>query len=69
MLGLFYLESEMQFTKKFQGVPDGQIYPVDYAPGDECPPELESAATELGAFDESEEGEATAPAKRGRAAK
>ena len=40
----------MQFTKPFQGVPHGQIYPVQYQPGEECPPELESAATELGAF-------------------
>lgn len=42
----------MQFTKPFRGVPDGQIYPVDYEPGDECPPELEASATALGAFEE-----------------
>jgi len=70
MPGRFHLESDMQFTKPFQGVPDGQIYPVQYQPGDECPPELESAATELGAFDDPVEGEAGATApKRGRAAK
>jgi hypothetical protein len=71
MLGHFHLESDMQFTKPFQGVPDGEIYPVQYQPGDECPPELESAATELGAFgDPEEEGGAGAAApKRGRTAK
>jgi len=66
--GLFHLEKTMQFTKPFQGVPNGEIYPVDYKPGDECPPELESAATDLGAFDDAEEGDADAAApKRGRA--
>lgn len=70
MLGHFHLESDMQFTKPFQGVPAGEIYPVQYEPGDECPPELESAAAELGAFDDPEEGGAGAGApKRGRAAK
>lgn len=34
----------MKFSKPFKGVPNGEIYPVDYAPGDECPPELEEAA-------------------------
>ena len=60
----------MQFTKPFQGVPNGEIYPVDYQPGDECPPELESAATDLGAFDDPEAadpagGEQAAPKRRG----
>ena len=36
----------MKFAKTFKGVPDGEIYPVEYQPGDECPPELESAARE-----------------------
>lgn len=40
----------MKFTKPFYGVPDGQIYPVNYEIGDECPPELMQAATELGAI-------------------
>ena len=39
----------MVFEKEFKGVPDGEIYPVDYKPGDECPPELLAAAKELGA--------------------
>ena len=37
----------MKFAKTFKGVPDGEIYPVEYQPGDECPPELEDAAREL----------------------
>lgn len=71
MPGRFHLESDMQFSKPFLGVPDGEIYPVQYQPGEECPPELEAAATELGAFDDPEgEGAAgVAAPKRGRAAK
>lgn len=38
----------MKFTKPFRGVPRGKIYPVEYQPGDECPPELESAAQATG---------------------
>jgi len=57
----------MQLTKPFQGVPNGEIYPVNYQPGDECPPELESAATDLGAFGGPDEGDASAAPKRGRA--
>lgn len=59
----------MQLVKPFLGVPDGEIYPVQYQPGDECPPELEAAATELGAFGgvaSETEGE---PAKSPRAKK
>lgn len=41
----------MKFTKPFAGVPDGKIYPVEYQAGDECPPELEAAAHELGALE------------------
>lgn len=59
----------MQFTKPFQGVPNGEIYPVNYQPGDECPPELESAAAELGAFDDPDQGDAGAPAPKRRATK
>ena len=39
----------MKLTKPFRGVPDGEIYPVQYQAGDECPPELEAAAIALGA--------------------
>ena len=38
------------FTKAFFGVPDGEIYPVEYQPGEECPPELEAGAVALGAL-------------------
>ena len=42
----------LKVTKPFRGVPDGGIYPVEYAAGDEIPPELEAGARELGALDE-----------------
>jgi len=42
-----------KFKKAFRGVPDGEIYPKDYVRGDECPPELEEGARELGALDDS----------------
>lgn len=41
-----------KLTKSFRGVPAGEIYPVQYKPGDECPPELEDAARSLGAISE-----------------
>lgn len=44
----------MKFIKPFRGVPDGDIYPVDYAPGDECPDELLAAAQSAGAVDAKE---------------
>lgn len=59
----------MQLIQPFLGVPDGEIYPVQYQPGDECPPELEAAATELGAFDEPDAEAGITPAKRGRTTK
>lgn len=39
-----------KFSKPFRGVPDGEIYPVEYKAGDECPKELEAAARSLGAL-------------------
>lgn len=42
----------MKFTAPFKGVPDGEIYPRDYEPGEDCPPELEHAAREAGALAE-----------------
>jgi len=59
----------MQLVKPFLGVPDGEIYPVQYQPGDECPPELEAAAAELGAFDDVESATDGEPAKSPRAKK
>ena len=41
----------MKFTKPFRGVPDGEIYPVEYQSGDECPSEFEASAVEIGAVD------------------
>ena len=43
----------------FLGVPNGEIYPIEYKAGDECPPELESAARSLGLL---EDAPAPAPA-------
>ena len=40
-----------KFTKPFLGVPDGEIYPVQYEKGDEIPEELLEAAKEAGAAD------------------
>lgn len=37
-----------KFTKSFLGVPDGEIYPVQYEKGDEVPAELLDAAKETG---------------------
>jgi hypothetical protein len=42
----------MKFAKEFRGVPTGEIYPVEYQPGDTCPPELEAGAIALGALEE-----------------
>jgi len=41
-----------KLTKAFRGVPDGEIYPIQYKPGDECPPELEAGARASGALAE-----------------
>lgn len=45
----------MKLTKPFRGVPDGEIYPIQYDAGDECPPELLDAAKSLGAVEEAKE--------------
>lgn len=39
----------MHFIKRFYGVKAGEIYPVWFEPGQECPPELEPAAIAEGA--------------------
>lgn len=38
------------FIKPFRGVPKGEIYPVQFAVGDPCPPELEAGALSIGAI-------------------
>lgn len=40
-----------KLTKAFEGVPEGEVYPKQFEAGDECPPELEKAALELGALE------------------
>lgn len=39
-----------KFTKPFCGCRDGDIYPTDFQPGDDCPAELEAAARSVGAI-------------------
>lgn len=41
----------MKFIKPFKGCKQGDLYPTQFAVGDECPPELEFAAKEVGAVD------------------
>ena len=45
----------MKATKAFKGVKEGEIYPAEFNPGDEIPPELEAAAIELGAAERKKE--------------
>lgn len=52
-----------KITKTFFGVPDGEIYPQEFAPGDDCPPELEAGARELGALDDSDDRKSPAAKK------
>ena len=40
----------MKLIKAIRGVKVGEIYPSDFAAGDECPEELLAAARELGAL-------------------
>lgn len=39
-----------KFIKPFRGVPEGEIYPVQFVAGDGCPPELEAGALSVGAL-------------------
>lgn len=39
-----------RFIKPFRGVPEGEIYPVQFVAGDDCPPELEAGALSVGAL-------------------
>jgi hypothetical protein len=40
----------MKFTAPFKGCADGDVYPRDFAVGDDCPEELFEAAREVGAL-------------------
>lgn len=42
----------MEFIIDFQGVRPGDIYPTYYVAGQECPPELEEMALEIGAIEQ-----------------
>jgi hypothetical protein len=39
-----------KFSKAFTGCKAGEIYPIEFQPGDECPKELEPAARAVGAI-------------------
>ncbi|MBN5173065.1 hypothetical protein JY430_13165 [Stenotrophomonas maltophilia] len=39
-----------KFIKPFRGVPEGEIYPVQFVAGDDCPAELEAGALSVGAL-------------------
>lgn len=41
-----------KLTKPLFGAPNGEIYPRWIEAGEECPPELEGAAREIGALSE-----------------
>ena len=41
-----------KLTKPFRGVRDGDIYPTEFAAGEECPRELEAGARASGALPE-----------------
>jgi hypothetical protein len=41
-----------KLTKALRGVVAGEIYPREILAGDDCPPELEAAAREIGALAE-----------------
>ena len=60
-----------KFTKPFYGVPNGEIYPVQYEKGDDIPPELLEAAKEADAVggkkgkDDLKDGHPNNPAPEG----
>lgn len=39
-----------KLIRDFDGVPAGEIYPVTFKAGSDCPPELEAAARAVGAI-------------------
>jgi hypothetical protein len=49
------MRCKMKFTKSFKGVKAGEIYPTDFEPGDECPPDLLEAAQSLDAVEAGED--------------
>lgn len=57
----------MKFTKPFYGVTAGEIYPREFAVGDDCPPELEAAAKSVDAIEA--KAETRAPENKGRVKK
>jgi hypothetical protein len=50
-----------KLTKKIYGAPEGEVYPKWFEAGDDCPPELETAALSMDAL----ETKAAKPANKG----
>ena len=42
----------MKFTAPLKGVKAGEVYPTEFQPGDDCPPDLADAARAAGAVGE-----------------
>ena len=42
----------MKFSKSFRYVREGEIYPVEFSPGDECPDDLIEPASKHGAVEQ-----------------
>lgn len=55
----------MKVIKPFRGVREGDIYPTEMQPGEDCPPELEGAGIELGCV-ELAEGEGEKPGRKAK---
>lgn len=53
-----------KLTRDFQGCRNGEVYPTQFAAGDECPPELEAAAVEVDALARDTKAAKKAPATR-----
>jgi hypothetical protein len=57
----------MKFKHPFRGVLAGEIYPTDFSPGQECPPELLDAAIACDVVEQSEPEETKPKRKKAEA--
>lgn len=57
-----------KLTKDVFGVANGEVYPRTFAAGEDCPPELESAAAVAEALETTEQAEAREKAEAAAAA-
>lgn len=51
----------MEFIVDFRGVQAGDVYPTYFVAGQECPPELEAAALDIGAIAKPDPDESPEP--------